>query len=274
MEFSVLMSVYGKDNASFFADALRSVTIDQTVKPTQVVVVEDGPVDSIIDQIIDTLANQCPQIEFTVLPKEKNEGLAAALNDGIELCKYDWIARMDSDDISVSDRFEKQIEYINAHEGVSVVGGAIAEFRNIPGDIKSERYVGLTRDAIKKMAQKRTPMNHVSVMYKRDTIISVGGYCVDFGKLEDYKLWVDLLSKDADMANLGIVLVNVRIGNGFISRRSNKREIHDWDMLQEYLVNNNMINTFTKFKNRVYIRCFIYMPGWMKTLSYKLLFRK
>lgn len=274
MKFSVLMSVYGKDDISFFADALRSVTIDQTVKPTQVVVVEDGPVDSAIDEIINTLANQCPQIEFTILPKEKNEGLAAALNDGIDLCKYNWIARMDSDDISVKDRFEKQILFIKEHNSVDVIGGAIAEFINKPGDIDSERHVGLSNDAIKNMAKHRTPMNHVSVMYRRDTIASIGGYCENFGKLEDYKLWVDLLSNNIEMANLDSVLVHVRIGNGFISRRSNKSEINDWDMLQEYLVENGMINSLTKYKNRLYIRCFIYMPGWMKTVAYKLLFRK
>ena len=105
MEFSVLMSVYGKDNAEDFREALKSVTLTQTKKPKQVVIVQDGIVPSSIDEIIDDIKNQTSEIEITVLKKETNQGLASALNSGLSLCKYDWIARMDSDDISVADRF-------------------------------------------------------------------------------------------------------------------------------------------------------------------------
>lgn len=274
MNFSVLMSVYGKDNAKDFKTALESVTVNQEVKPSQAVIVQDGTVPPVFDEVIEKLKTENPDIEFTVLKKDVNEGLAAALNDGLALCKYDWVARMDSDDISTPDRFKKQIAFLKEHDGISALGGAIAEFENVIGDISSERHAGLTHNEIKKMARIRTPMNHVSVMYKKSAVSDVGGYSENFGKLEDYKLWVDLITAGKILANIDDVIVNVRVGNGFIERRSNKREIADWDMLQKYLLKGKIISKPQALKNRIYIRVFTYMPACMKKFAYKTVLRK
>ena len=274
MKFSVLLSVYGKDDASFFKEALLSVSKDQTVKPAQIVVVEDGPVPADIEHAIEDAVKVSPECEFTVIRKPQNAGLAAALNTGLKACKYEWVARMDSDDISLPNRFETQLAYIENHPQVDVIGGSIAEFTNTPGDMQSERHVGLDMKAIRKMAKTRTPMNHVSVMFKKSVVEKAGGYCENFGKLEDYKLWVDLLGHHAVLANVDDVLVYVRTGNGFITRRSNRREIVDWDMLQSYLLGLGIINRFEALKNRLYIRTFIYMPGFLKIFLYKTVLRK
>ena len=274
MKFSVLLSVYGKDDASFFKEALLSVSKEQTVKPAQIVVVEDGPVPKDIEHAIEDAIKASPECEFTVIRKPQNAGLAAALNTGLKACKYEWVARMDSDDISLPNRFETQLAYIENHPQVDVIGGSIAEFTNTPGDMQSERHVGLDMKAIRKMAKSRTPMNHVSVMYKKSVVEKAGNYCENFGKLEDYKLWVDLLGHHAVLANVDDVLVYVRTGNGFITRRSNRREIVDWDMLQSYLLGLGIINRFDALKNKLYIRAFIYMPGFLKLFLYKTILRK
>ena len=274
MEFSVLMSVYSKEEAEFFKKALESVTLEQSLKPSQVVVVEDGPVPEVFDEIISEIEAKCEQIEFTVVKKEQNAGLAAALNTGLLSCKYDWVARMDSDDIAVAQRFEKQVAFILENPDVSVVGSTISEFQNEPGDMSSRRSVGLVHDDIVKMSKVRTPMNHVTVFYSKEKILSAGGYCESFGKLEDYKLWVDLLVSGVKFANIDEDLVLCRVGNGFIERRSNRREISDWDMLQTYMRACGFIGRFAAFKNRLYIRIFIYMPGWFKKLLYRIILRK
>ena len=111
-------------------------------------------------------------------------------------------------------------------------------------------------------------------MFKKSAVEKAGGYCENFGKLEDYKLWVDLLGHHAVLANIDDVVVYVRTGNGFISRRSNRREITDWDMLQSYLLGAGIINRFEALKNRLYIRAFIYMPGFLKVFLYKTVLRK
>lgn len=273
MDFSVLMSVYCKDNAEDFKTALESVAGNQEVKPSQAVIVQDGIVPPAFDEVIETVKTANPDIEFTVLKKDANEGLAAALNDGLALCKYDWVARMDSDDISTPDRFKKQIAFLKENNGISVLGGAIAEFRNLPGDMQSERHVGLTESEIRQMAKRRTPMNHVTVMYRKDAVIRAGGYAENFGKLEDYKLWVDMLSAGVHFANVDDILVYARVGNGFIERRSSKSEIKDWDMLQAYLRKAGLIGETDAFKNRIYIRAFIYMPAWLKKIAYRMVLR-
>ena len=274
MDFTVLMSVYGKDDVNDFKTALESVTVNQTMKPKQVVIVQDGVVPVKIDDIIFNLEKQTPGIEYSVMKKETNQGLAAALNSGLAICKYDWVARMDSDDISVEDRFEKQIAFIEKNADISVLGGAIAEFENEIGDIQSERHVELAHEGITQMAKSRTPMNHVSVMYLKSAVLAVGGYSEDFGKLEDYKLWVDLITAGYKLANIDDIVVNVRVGKGFLERRSNKREIQDWDMLQTYLLKNNMITKRKAWMNKCYIRVFIYMPAWMKRIAYKTILRR
>lgn len=274
MDFSVLMSVYGNDNADDFRLALESVTLTQSLKPKQVVIVQDGAVPAAIDKIIETVKGKTEETEITVLKKEVNRGLAAALNSGLSLCKYDWVARMDSDDISVEDRFEKQVAFIENHGDIAVLGGAIAEFENEIADMQSERHVGLTHEEITQMARSRTPMNHVSVMYLKSAVLEVGGYSEDFGKLEDYKLWVDLIAAGKRFANIDDVVVNVRVGKGFIERRSNKREIQDWDMLQTYLLKGNFITKKKALVNKLYIRGFIYMPTWMKKIAYKTVLRR
>ena len=125
MNFSVIISVYKNDNADFFRLALDSISTKQRLKPKQIVVVEDGPVPEEIEQVFDEIKDRNPDIEFNIIKKPINEGLASALNTAIDKCKYEWIARMDSDDYSVPERFEKQFAFINDHPEISVVGGAM-----------------------------------------------------------------------------------------------------------------------------------------------------
>ena len=133
----------------------------------------------------------------------------------------------------------------------------------------SIRMVPAFKSNIVKMSKSRCPMNHPTVFFKKQAILSVGGYSEDFGKLEDYKLWVDLLKSEHSLYNIQTVLVHMRIGNGFLKRRSNRAEIHDWDCLQQYLVKEKMISGFRAFLNKISIRLFIYMPLWMKKIIYK-----
>ena len=273
MDFSVLMSVYSKDKPEYYKVALESITSKQVIIPNQVVIVYDGPVSIEIERITDSEIKSNPQIEYTIIKQEKNQGLAAALNVGIEKCKYEYIARMDSDDISVPERFKLQTEFIQDNPSVDIIGGYISEFENDPSEDNSIRKVGLTENEIIKMAKRRTPFNHVTVMYKKKSILSVGGYSVDFGKLEDYKLWVDLISNGYHFANVDRILVKVRVGDGQLQRRSNKREIQDWDNLQKHLLSSRLITKGESIVNRLAIRVFTFMPIWVKKIAYKMLLR-
>lgn len=268
------MSVYRNDKTDDFKLALDSVSIKQTLKPNQIVIVEDGPIETEIEEVINVSKTHNPDIEFTIIKKAVNQGLAAALNDGIKACRFEWIARMDADDVARPIRFEYQINYLEKHPYIDVLGGNVAEFESTPRDINSVRRVPQTHQEIATMAKSRNPINHQTVFYKKTSVEAVGNYSVEFGKLEDYKLWVDMLVAGFMFANLDEILVDFRIGKGFIERRSNKREIKDWDMLQAYLLRNKMIDKKTEIINKISIRCFIYMPSWLKVLAYKHILRK
>lgn len=274
-EFSVLMSVYKSDKAEYLLRALESVSFEQTLKPNQIVLVIDGPVDDEIHKVILNFRTKLDDnITFNVIAKEKNEGLAAALNTGISACTNELIARMDSDDISLPERFELQLCYMEKHPQTAVLGGNILEFETDENVIADKREVPSEHKDILEMLKTRNPINHMSVMFNKNVISEIGGYCENFGKLEDYKLWVDVAAKNYDIHNLPNNLVKARIGDGFLERRSNKREIEDWDRLQQYLLSLGMINKAKARKNRMYIRIFTYMPKWIKKIVYKTILRK
>lgn len=274
-KISVLMSVYKNENASYFRRALESVSFDQTKKPSQIVLVVDGPVGEEISDVIDEFEVRLKDFcEFDVIKKEKNGGLAAALNTGLAVCKYDLVARMDSDDISLPDRFDLQSDYFMKNPQTAVLGGNITEFEQDETKIIDKRLVPSEHDDIVAKLKTRNAFNHMSVMFQKDAVQSVGCYCENFGKLEDYKLWIDIVVAGFQVHNLADTLVNARVGNGFLDRRSNKQEIADWDMLQDYLLSVGLIGKAKARKNRLYIRTFIYMPKWMKKILYKTVLRK
>lgn len=274
-KFSVLMSVYRGDRAEWLVRSLESISFDQTLKPAQIVLVIDGPVPDDIVGTIDDFKNKLKDgINLTVIKKEHNEGLAAALNTGLKVCANELVARMDSDDISVPERFALQIKYFEEHPEIAVLGGNILEFESDENIIVDKREVPCDHNAIVDMLKTRNAVNHMSVVFRKSVISEIGGYCENFGKLEDYKLWVDVVTAGYKINNLPNNLIKARIGNGFLDRRSNKREIKDWDMLQKYLLSAGLINKSKARKNRFYIRAFIYMPKWLKKVAYKTVLRK
>ena len=268
------MSVYKNDNSDFFCTALESVTTNQTLKPKQVVIVKDGHVDEKIDAIINTIRNDNPSIEFDVISNSVNKGLAYSLNVGSHYIKTSWIARMDSDDIAVPNRFELQINYLMKNPNVSIVGGFTEEFNITPKDIHRIRKVPIDHTDIIKMLKKRNPMNHPSVIYSKKAFDRIGGYSTDYGKMEDYKLWVDFSINNYVFGNVDSVLVNMRVGNGFLTRRSDKEEIQDWKNIQKYIRANKIISWLRMKKNILTFSLFVRSPLWIKKIAYSAFLRK
>lgn len=223
MKYSVLMSVYKNDNPYFLKIALESIYDKQTRKPDEIVVVFDGELTNCLYEVLNKFKEGKEDIVF-YYPQETNQGLGKALRIGSEKCTGDYIFRMDADDISVPDRFEKQIDYIEKHPEIDVLGGAIAEFNIEPEheDMKF-RICKSTHKEITKFAQKRNPMNHMTVCIKSSALEKSGGYKTLL-LLEDYYLWLRMITNGCKLANLPEILVYVRIGNGFINRRGEKNK--------------------------------------------------
>ena len=217
-KFSVLMSVYRKENFEYFQTALDSV-INQTLQPDEIVIVEDGKLTDELYKVIETYKNKYPQL-FKIVQLETNQGLGKALQIGVKNCTYDLIARMDSDDIALSERFEKQINFMREHLDIDVLGSSISEFEWNPENIISYRKLPIDHKDIYKFGQFRCPVNHMTIMYKKQAVLDVGNY-QPFKNIEDYWLWGRMLKKGYKFANLPECLVNVRAGNAMLKRRAN-----------------------------------------------------
>lgn len=267
------MSVYRNDKNAFVERAIESIYNLQTRRPDEVVLVVDGPIPEELDKTIKKF-KQSASDAFNVIWLSENKGLGNALRVGVENAKYDIVARMDSDDISVPDRFEKQIAYMEAHPDCDVVGGQITEFIDSESNIVGKREVPCLHEEIIMWLKGRCPFNHMSVMMLRSRIISVGNY-LDWHFNEDYYLWIRMAEAGYRFANLPDTLVNVRVGKEMYKRRGGLRYFKSEEQLQRYMLRHRIIslprycyNTIGRFAIQVV------MPNKLRGFIFQKLFRK
>jgi glycosyltransferase involved in cell wall biosynthesis len=219
--------------------ALESIYHHQTVKPNEIVIVKDGPLNKQLHDVITVFIQDLKEsFNFTsikVVDLKNNVGLGMALREGIQYCDYPYIARMDADDISLPNRFEKQTKFLEEND-VDLLGGHISEFVEDELLIKHTRSVPTEMSSIVKFAKLRNPVNHASVMFKKSSILNVGSYESMFG-FEDYYLWVKLILNGYKIHNMPDILVNFRLGDGFTARRSGfkyvKHELRFWQSVYQ-----------------------------------------
>lgn len=217
---SVLMSVYKKENPAFLKTSLDSIYA-QTLKADEIVLVEDGEIPEALEAVI----SQYPDIHIMRL--EKNVQLGRALEAGVKVCQHELVARMDTDDVMMPDRLEKQYRFMMEHTDIVACGGDIAEF-TVEDMILREKHMPTSPQDLYRYGKKRNPLNHMTVMFRKPVIEAVGGYR-HFPGLEDYDLWSRLLANGYKIANIPEILVKARIGDSFASRRGG------WAYFKRYL---------------------------------------
>lgn len=243
------MSVYKNDNPTNFADAVLSI-YKQSCPPDEIVLVIDGFVPAVMHDTIHALEEKTGILK--VMQLERNMGHAIARQTGLEAAKNDLCAVMDADDISVPDRFEKQLKAFEEHPEVSVVGGLIHEFIHEPENVVGTRTVPETDADIKEYLKSRCPMNLVTVMLKKSDVMKVGGY-QDWYCEEDYYLWIRLTLGGFKFYNIQENLVNVRVGEEMYRRRGGKKYFQSEARLQKYMLDHKIIS-FPKYLYNIAIR--------------------
>lgn len=214
--FSVLMSVYIKENPEYFRECMKSI-LTQTLLPDEIVLVEDGPLTKELTAEIEAWKEKC-NIPFQSVKLKRNKGLGLALAEGIKFCSYDLIARMDTDDICVPDRFEKQIQVFKENPDLDILGSHITEFEGHITNVLSVRKVPLKQEEIKKYQRRRSAFNHMTVMYKKKSVLKAGNY-KNAPLMEDDLLWCEMLHTGAVGMNLDTSLVYARTGKAMVQRR-------------------------------------------------------
>lgn len=261
LSFSVCMSVYKNDNPTDFKEAVLSI-YNQTYPPDEIILVIDGPVPDMMLKTIENLSEKTGIMK--VIPLSKNQGHAIARQTGLEAARNELCAVMDADDLSVPNRFEKQLKAFEEHPEVSVVGGLINEFIHDTDNVVGTRIVPEKDSDIKEYLKSRCPMNLVTVMLKKSDVMKVGGY-QDWYCEEDYYLWIRLALGGYKFYNIQDNLVNVRVGEEMYQRRGGKKYFESEARLQKYMFDNKLI-LWPKYAYNVTIRWAVQvaMPNWLR----------
>lgn len=267
MKFSVLISVYAKEKPEFLKKALQSI-YNQTLRPNEIVLVKDGILGDELNHIIDLERSRYKNTytQFICIQLSKNMGLGTALQAGLKKCRYDYVLRMDTDDIAVSDRFETQMRYMSAHPHISVVGGYIGEFitENVIIRVKS---MPLKDGELYKYGKYRNPLNHMTVCFKKKDIMAVGGY-KPLNGLEDYYLWSRVIVNGYTVANIDKVLVYARLSN-FEARRGGIKYFFTYLKLRLLQKKIGYLNLF-EFIISIFLTAFITLPpNRIRNMLYK-----
>lgn len=269
--YSVLMSVYHKENAEYLRTAMDSIW-NQTIRTDDFVLVCDGPLNDELDAVIEAMRAAHPDT-LHVVRLEKNGGLGNALNMGIKHCKHELVARMDSDDISRPDRCERQLKMFQEHPDISVVSGIVEEFTTSTSEIEARRVPPETQNEIVQFAKKRNPFNHPCVMYKKSAVEAAGGY-QDFYLLEDYYLWIRMLQKGITGYNLQEPLLWMRAGSDMYKRRAGWKYAKSQKALFKYMKDNGLISGAQYLKSVAVRTVSSLTPNWLREFMFKTVMRK
>ena len=268
-KLSVLMSVYYKDKPDYLSSSLDSV-LNQTVRPDEIVCVCDG---KLTDELYAVLHRYEAANEIIkVVSLSENSGLGKALNCGLPFCSNELVARMDADDISKPDRFEKQLAVFEQHPEYDVVGSWIDEFEGTPDNIVSVRKLPESPEELWEYGKKRNPMNHPSVMFRKSSVQDVGGY-QPFYLFEDYYLWVRMLMAGKRLYNLQESLLYFRTSPEMFSRRGGMRYARSEFNFLEKMHELNYITKIEMLRNMAIRFGARMIPNKMRTNIYKKLLR-
>ncbi len=225
-KYSVLMSLYVKEQPDFLRASIDSM-LNQTVKPDEIVIVKDGPLNESLEEVLSEYVKKEPNL-FNIVVSEQNVGLGKALNLGLKNCKNELVARMDTDDISKPERCEKQLAVFSEDSELDLLGSSVDEFYNTTDEIVSRRVVPTEHKEIYEFAKRRSAFNHPTVMYKKSKVLSVGGYG-DLRRNQDVDLFARMLFSGCKAKNIEQSLLYFRSNDALAKRRKS------WQNTKSYI---------------------------------------
>ncbi len=268
--FAVLMAVYLRDDPRLFEVAVDSVFLNN-LQPTQFVLVADGPLSEGLEQMLQTLQQRYSnRVELLRLPA--NVGLAHALNAGLRYITLPWVVRADADDFNLPRRFAALATMLASQPELELMSSAILEVE-ATGQPNAVRGVPTSEAEIRQFAKIRNPFNHMAVAYRRDAVLSCGGY-PNVHLKEDYALWCYMLARKTRVANTAEVLVHATAGRDMYRRRGGWRYAKaEWEL------QNVMVSCGLKTRVRAWcdglLRASVFLaPEGLRGKVYELFLRK
>ena len=263
--FSLLLSTYGGDDPGFLREAFVSTVVEQTRRPDEVVLVQDGPVPEPLAETISELAATSP-VPVRHVVMEENVGLGPALDIGLESCEHEIVARMDADDVSRPERFEVQLPLVEA--GADIVGSGLLEFASSVDEVVGRRTPPTDPDQIRRVIRFRDPFNHPTVVYRKSAVLAAGGY-TDMALLEDYLLFTRMVEAGARPANVAEPLVYYRVGAGAYARRGGRELLRSELALQRKFRELGITSRHEHLRNVVVRGGYRLVPEAVRKVAYR-----
>ena len=271
--YSVLMSVYSKENPIFLRESIDSM-LNQTVGPNEFVLVEDGPLTDELYEVIDNYVQKYPKV-FKEIRLKKNVGLGPALRIGVNRCHNEWIARADSDDISFPDRMETQLIRIMKEPRIDIIGANHIEFIDSIYNKSSFLYKTLpsSNSQIKEYAKRRNPFSHSVLTIRKSKIVEAGNYrkCE---YLEDYDLWVRMIKTGAYCENINNYLSYVRVSKDLYKRRGGLKYLKKIRAFKKNLYKSGFCSSRDYIVSVTIHSIICLIPNNMRNQFYKKILRK
>lgn len=261
------MPLWHKERFDYLKQSLQSM-IEQSIPPQEFVFVLDQPISKKMKTLIQSLLPDSIELQFVEAYHLHGQGLGALLREGITKCSCPYIARMDSDDISLPSRCEKELQLFAVFPDLAAVGSYLTEFSHTPKEPHSVRRVPQQGISIRHFARYRNPMNHSTVMLKKSAVLSAGNYAAHFSYCEDYELWYRMIQKGYALYNIQESLLFYRTGTDFLDRRSRKGNRHAYLKLRKIMLQDHFINCF-EFILFTFIQYFFSVsPNYVKKIIY------
>ena len=270
-EYSVLMSVYYKENAKWFEESIQSMFM-QTIQPKEFVLVEDGKLTEELENVVKKYKKKYPKT-MKVVKLDANVGLGPALQRGVKECSCEYIARMDSDDYSVPNRIEKEFEIFEKDSTIGMVGSNVSEFIDNIQNVICNVVLPEKDEDIIKFSKKRNPFRHPSIMFKKSEVIKAGNYR-EYYLCEDYDMWLRMIRNNCKCYNIQDNLVYMRISDDFYKRRGGIKYLKS---INKFKKEQMTLGYFTKME---YLKSIIpnaivcLMPNFMRDFVYRKMLRR
>ena len=267
--FSVIISVYDGIEIKLLKKSLKSLLL-QNYLPKEIIIILDGIKKKILIDQINIFKKIFKSVRL--IKNKKNLGISKSYNKAIKIIKTDIIAIQDSDDISLPDRFKLQYEYLKKNENISVVGSSVFE-KDLDSGKKTIKKSPQTHEKIKQYIKFRNPMNHPTIMFRKSAIQKVGGY-LNLSRMEDYYLWIRLISSGFFINNIARPLVVMNVKKDFYIRRSGFELLKSEIVIQNILFKNGFNNLFYLIFIFFFKSTYHLSPRFIKKFFRYLLFSK
>ncbi len=267
IKFSVILPIYKKTNYKIFKKSFESV-LRQSLLPNEILIIFDGPVNGNIKKMIDNKKKIYKFIKILNFPS--NNGLGKVLKIAVNKASYNYIMRCDSDDVSLKNRFEDQIDFLKKNKEIDVLGSNIIEI-NDKQDFSIKKLPEKNND-LKKYSLFRNPINHSSVIFKKNKIINSGNY-IDMPYFEDYYLWLRVLKSGGKFHNIQKNLVLMGVDNNYYNRRSGFKYFINYFKFLNKIRKDKIISYFIYILNLMLRIHIVYLPKNIIKKVYNILLR-